>query len=487
MQTDNLTPFPAQLFEAIDQHGQPFHVAVLRQTLSFESGALRYAKVQAPLCERTETHAGAAPGSVRQESDYCAYKPRCDVIINATAYAPGGQASALFAVRLTARRPDTPIPLPERPAGLSPVMGPSAVDLARWQARLATIKGKVAPGETLVDKALIVRGPWSFQRRGTIARWFSSTLYYGTLTLTRLCPWRTTKSQPLRSLPIRDEFAYGGQCRINVDDPAARRLPRRYRLSSEQLSTHPDGDESNPRRPVAHTAHPGNPAGRAFVEPWYLRATQPHAVAAPQIEIPGTSMTASDFWRGRRRTSKLNEPPSRTAGYGVRGATHPERYRLAGAIDDTFIDSDAPLPRDFDFAFWNAAPVEQQIDHLHGDEIFELVNLCADDTPGVTIDVQGNTILRLVPSSDTCFLLLRMTDGALAAHPLLVDTVSIEPEHRTVTLVWRACWPKQPAGAMRVCEFRMRRGTPADPAVPHAARHNAPDQRTSSIVAPGRP
>jgi hypothetical protein len=95
MNVVNHTPFPAQNFEAVDQHGQRFHVFVLRQTLDLRrrdaDGAPAYAAAQAPL-----SAAGAlftdAVGGVRQESDYCPFKPACDVIVNANAHAPGGVA-----------------------------------------------------------------------------------------------------------------------------------------------------------------------------------------------------------------------------------------------------------------------------------------------------------------------------------------------------------------------------------------------------------
>lgn len=81
----NHTPFPAMAFSGIDQHGQTFDVIVLRQTLSFASSRLEYADVQSPLCE-IDTPFDTEPDSdFRQESDPAPFKPRCDVIVNATA------------------------------------------------------------------------------------------------------------------------------------------------------------------------------------------------------------------------------------------------------------------------------------------------------------------------------------------------------------------------------------------------------------------
>ncbi|MET3120406.1 hypothetical protein AAKU64_004658, partial [Undibacterium sp. GrIS 1.8] len=85
MEFRNHTPFPAQAFEGLDQHEQVFHVIGLRQTLSFASGTLEYADEQAPLCEVDAFFGEMNQSSVRQESDFCQYKPKCDVIVNATA------------------------------------------------------------------------------------------------------------------------------------------------------------------------------------------------------------------------------------------------------------------------------------------------------------------------------------------------------------------------------------------------------------------
>ena len=127
----NHTPFPAQAFEGIDQHGRAFHVVVLRQTLSFADGKLVYADVQAPLCDADTAHADGA--GTRQESDLCHFKPRCDIIANATAYAPPGKPCTHCVARLTVRRPDTPAPLPRRPQGLNQFVDAAPEFMARWR------------------------------------------------------------------------------------------------------------------------------------------------------------------------------------------------------------------------------------------------------------------------------------------------------------------------------------------------------------------
>lgn len=53
------------------------------------------------------------------------------------------------------------------------------------------------------------------------------------------------------------------------------------------------------------------------------------------------------------------------------------------------------LPADFDTGYYQAAPVDQQIDHLNGNEVVELVNLTRN----------GRTVFRLPKKgSSGCFL-----------------------------------------------------------------------------------
>lgn len=106
------TPFSSLAFEGIDQHNQSFHVVVLRQTLSWDNKSkLSYAEQQAPLCEVDKFIRTINQSSLRQESDLCHYKPRCDVIVNAVAHAPKNQAMPRFNVRLTVKRAETDTPL----------------------------------------------------------------------------------------------------------------------------------------------------------------------------------------------------------------------------------------------------------------------------------------------------------------------------------------------------------------------------------------
>ncbi|MBK9258580.1 MAG: DUF2169 domain-containing protein [Polyangiaceae bacterium] len=61
--------------------------------------------------------------------------------------------------------------------------------------------------------------------------------------------------------------------------------------------------------------------------------------------------------------------PTRAAGFGPISRQWPQRKRLFGAADSTFIDAPiADFPSGFDFRWFNPAPLDQQIEYLRGDE-----------------------------------------------------------------------------------------------------------------------
>ncbi len=239
MDFTNTTPFPALAFQGLDPHEQDFHVLVLRQTLSFATGTLMYADEQAPLCEEDEffgemnmssvrhdcMDAGgrATQGAVAEESDLCHYKPRCDVLVNAIAYAPGARPVPRFAVGL---------------------------------------KVTDAQGRRVLEKHLTITGPRHWEKK--------------------LFGWTLSAPAPITTLPLRDESAYGGQCRIAADDPAAARVKPEFRLTPEQLAQHPD----DPAAPLAHAVYEENPLGQGYSEAWYRDALKLKRIAAPQIEDP---------------------------------------------------------------------------------------------------------------------------------------------------------------------------------------------------------
>ncbi|CAJ0780751.1 hypothetical protein LMG18090_01231 [Ralstonia mannitolilytica] len=439
MEFVNHTPFPALAFAGIDQFSQTFHVVALRQTLSWnDAGELEYVEDQAPLCESDEFFGEALAGSVRQESDLCHYKPRCDVIVNAVAHAPvtaNGKPPSRFDVRLRVHLPDAPAALPLEPHGLNPLMPASPEEMAQWRHALESAKRSTTPGKCLIDKTLTVTGERFFAKRAGLQRLAATLVKVSTLGLVRLPSWRLTAPAPLRTLPVRLEQAFGGECRIDANSKAASRVPKKHRLTPEQVASHPEADTA----PVAHASLAANPIGRGFATGWHLDATGMSRVPAPQIEDPAQPITLRHFNQARAGDPEGPAAASKlVVGLGIRPKGHPDRAKLTGTVDEEFISGDAPLPKDFDFAVWNAAWPDQQVDALSGGEVIELVNLCAHDTPAARMDADGNCVLRLQLKQTQCMLVVRMESGFMFLHPLKIDTLMIEPDQRRVTLVWRA-------------------------------------------------
>jgi hypothetical protein len=466
MEFINHTPFPALAFEGIDQRDQRFHVVVLRQTFTWDdAGQLVFADEQHSLCDADEFFVPQMQGSVRQESDLCPYKPRCDVIVNATAYPPqrpDGGVLDRFEVRLVVSRPGASLSFPAAPYGLNPFMRASDEAMRKWQAEVKRLNDESEAGELLIDKRLVVTGPRRFAKRTGLGRLAIALVKIGTLGLVRLPSWRLTRPEPAQLVPLRLERAFGGECRIEADSRAANKVAKKYRLSPEQAAAHPD----SARPPIAHDAYVFNPAGQGYARDWYLAAADVRSVAAPQIEHPHHPIGLGHFNSARR--GKLDADERLVAGLGVRPKGHPDRARLVGTVDEEFIQSTAALPKDFDFAVWNAAWPDQQVEVLNGDERIQLVNLCAADTPGVVRDARGDAVLTLKLPGHLPFALVRFENGVIGELGARLDTLSIDPDKRELSCVWRATIGKQPL--VRVLEARMLAHDDEQSAAPDIAR-----------------
>ncbi len=225
---------------------------------------------------------------------------------------------------------------------------------------------------------------------------------------------------------VRCEFRW----KLRVPDPItsfAARVKPEFRLTPAQQAQHPD----HPAAPLAHPVCEENPLGQGYSEAWYRDALKLKRIAAPQIEDPNDPI--AEF--GKHYTPQ---------GLGVRPKSHPARRKLGGTIDAAFIENNKPLPDDFDFGVWNAAPPDQQCDFLHGDEVIELTNLCAPAAAGAKCDAVGNTVLTLTLPGALPFVLVRFEDGMIGELPAELDTLVIDTEAQHVACVWRATLPMEP-------------------------------------------
>jgi hypothetical protein len=242
MEFRNLTPFHAMAWDAVSRTDADFHVVALRVAYSLEpltgqSDATLTHTCQLiegahtpELCVADEYFGEAHASSVRAESDLAPFKPKCDVIVNATAYAPSGVAAKSWpvSVRVSAHRA----------AGLEPV----------------------------INKELVVFGPRWLERRAD--------------------GWHLTEALDTYAVPMRWELAFGGTSLLKDDaseeptlheacylNPLGRgwlearhfealREPAPYRLPAPQIEA-----ASTPITTLAVTSHPpGVPDARKMSE-----------------------------------------------------------------------------------------------------------------------------------------------------------------------------------------------------------------------------
>jgi hypothetical protein len=428
MQLLNQTAFPSQAFDSIDQHGETFHVFVLRQTFDLTPDGLAAADEQEPLCD-TDAFFGAVNGSgVRQESDFCPCKPRCDIIVNASAHAPSAIPVQRFETGLEVRRPER---MPADP----PVQGESL-------------------GECLLHKTLLVTGERSLRQRALPLRLMIAAAKWMTLGRVRIPAWRMTPPQPFTTLPLRYECAFGGEHRIDAGTTPAQRAGRMDKealkealLTPEELAAHPDAAATGAGQPLAHQVCEANPLGLGFARAWYLKASGGKTVAAPRIEYPAQAMTARRFCAALE-----GRWTPQTAGFGIVGRAWLPRAALVG--QDRPAAPGSTLPRDFDQGYWNAAPADQQCGHLRGDECITLLNLCPAAHPAARRDPQGQTLLRFALPGAGAYLALSDVDGAVGIRHLAIDTVTVDPDASRVDIVWRAALP----AAARLARVHLRIG-----------------------------
>lgn len=427
----NDTAFDAIHFDMLDQHDTAFHVIVAR--IGFRFGpcgsdglaTLVPLDLSPALLGQDRHHDANIECSVRVESDLAPYKPRCDVVVVGDAHAPAGHTAATFPIVLRVQYRDRLAPQPEPPRPPNPLQTVSQEARQRWHAEAQKAAGQIIPGQRFIDKILHVTGPRELRRRSAAA----------VLPLRAIgqCPWKLTQSAPVQRVPVRYEYAQGGQARVERGSAAAQRVPQRFRLSQEQSAQSGEG------APVAHDACQHNPVGKGFAPAWYLDAAEPACLPAPQIEYPNAPFTSDLFWKASRGMAELTP-----AGFGFVGRAWRPRRDLVGTMDvnAAWGVEDVPrLPPDFDFGYWNGAPADQQCEHLTGAERFIVVNMTPPGANWARLDASGHGVLTFELPRQSLFVLAADAEGAVAAMPLAVDTVLIDTLAGTVELTWRLCVP----------------------------------------------
>ncbi|MEZ4302599.1 MAG: DUF2169 domain-containing protein [Polyangiaceae bacterium] len=169
-------------------------------------------------------------------------------------------------------------------------------------------------------------------------------------------------------------------------------------------------------RDGADDAYPQNPVGSGWCSS--ARAPEVDGMRLPNIELPAETLTSPS-----QRV--------RPGGLGPLGRHWHPRLALAGTYDAAWRSDRFPLlPTDFDEAYFQCAPADQQIDFPAGGEHVVLHHL-TEGRPLVQFELPRTGLSVKVLTHDR-----RATEIAA-----VVDTVFIRPDDRLLSLVYRASAP----------------------------------------------
>jgi len=164
-----------------------------------------------------------------------------------------------------------------------------------------------------------------------------------------------------------------------------------------------------------HSAYMLNPVGKGY-----------HQRLASEL-VDGTPMP---------NTEEVNRPIQKPDGdykpmaFGPIGRGWSPRLQHAGTYDQDWIDNTFPfLPADFNEAYYQAAPEDQQIPYPKGGEEVVLINLS-----------QEGRIAFNLPTVDVPVVFFRKK-GERHETQAVIDTIVIEPNKGVFSLTWRASLP----------------------------------------------
>jgi uncharacterized protein YjbI with pentapeptide repeats len=153
------------------------------------------------------------------------------------------------------------------------------------------------------------------------------------------------------------------------------------------------------------------------------RASADGSIPLPNWEIPSALISSTDDRPG-------------PAGFGPVDRTWPQRTTKLGTYGGAWLRERWPyFPDDFDWGYFNAAPADQQIPYLRGDESISLEGLHS----GVSTFTS-----RLPGVRPRCFVRIsRSAEASTEEVVLNLDTVTIDADAGLVSLVWRGLIPVQ--------------------------------------------
>jgi hypothetical protein len=321
MELLNATGMPAGYTLGMLPDGRELLVVAIKGSFTIPQNgeAPRLAAEQVPLFEADVFTGEPGFSAPLYESDYAPHKPRCDVLLNGSAYAPGGEPVKRVRVSLQV-------------GSLSKSF--DVVGNRVWKKRLFSV--------------------------------------------------RASKPEPFTVMPISYNNAFGG-----VDN------------------TH--------EQEKKHRAYLMNHVGIGFHS--NLKARFVHNKPLPNTEEPSK--------RIKKPHGKYNP-----MAFGPIGRSWPPRLKYAGTYDDNWLENVFPfLPADFDNAYYQSAPTDQQIDYLRGGEEVVLSNFT----------LQGHTRFHIPQMIVPVVFFLK--NGTTHKTQGMADTLVLEPDAGRFMMTWRAILP----------------------------------------------
>ena len=425
MQLDNKTPFPALLYAAADSNKEEHDIVVMKVSYNIVRKSADQWTLElitdgsVSLCLTDEYWGEIGSSGVKIESDLAPYKPMCDVVLNGTAYTPESQEMTAVAVRLKMSEPEKKpeIKKPIEPRPLNPMMPLTAAQKTQWENDLVRYERELNEQKrqtkysTLFEKTLSVLGESDFKQ---------NTLMPG---------WKRTSLKTFTELPLRWNYAFGGHHLLN---------------KSIDNSGTPFFNE------MCYT----NPLGTGWVEEGYFDACEKvnsyrkqdekienyKVIAAPRVEFHMQRQPKPAFVKHPKNVkldSKVMDKisvkyPYQPAGFGFVGRSWSPRIALAGTYDDKWVEEQHPYPpHDIDYAYWNAAPKDQQIEFFHPQARIELWNLTKPE-------FSNKGYLKFDFLGHRPFIIMFFESGEVVPFPMITDTVFIDTDNMTVSLTHKA-------------------------------------------------
>ncbi|MBI3229503.1 MAG: DUF2169 domain-containing protein [Burkholderiales bacterium] len=192
---------------------------------------------------------------------------------------------------------------------------------------------------------------------------------------------------------------------------------------------------------IAHQICEGNPLGLGFCRDWYVRAKNLTAIAAPQITYAHQAFDEAALAH-TLQTGKMPAPAS----LGCLGRGWQPRLAKVGKVDAMAqqgysAESVPSLPSNFDYGYWNCAPLDQQCRYLQGGEHVRLVNLCPANHAAAKIGANGNYVLDFIVPQHACVLMNLVEGDMLAPEKMEIDTLLINMLDNRIDITWRIALP----------------------------------------------